>query len=163
MRRALLAIPIVALAIGGSTACATKKFVRTNVGEVNTKVETLSKSVEENQERTRTNEGRISEVNTKAEQAAQSAQAANAAAEAAASRANEVNTRVEAVDKAAKKLIYEVVLSEDQGNFKFGKTDLPETTRAEIDKMVGQLQQDPKGYFIEIEGHTDSVGNKMAN
>jgi hypothetical protein len=34
-RNFLLAVPIVAIAIGGSTACATKKFVRTNVGQVN--------------------------------------------------------------------------------------------------------------------------------
>ena len=49
-RRLLVAIPITALAIGGSTACATKKFVRTSVGEVNDKVDSLGRSVEETQE-----------------------------------------------------------------------------------------------------------------
>ena len=57
MKKLVLAVPVLALALGGTTACATKKFVRTNVGEVNDKVDTLSKSVEENQERTRANEG----------------------------------------------------------------------------------------------------------
>jgi peptidoglycan-associated lipoprotein len=52
-----MAVPIVAIAIGGSTACATKKFVRTNVGQVNEKVDSLGRSVEETQERTRQNEG----------------------------------------------------------------------------------------------------------
>ena len=46
------------LALGGSTACATKKFVRTSVGEVNEKVDSLGRSVEETQERTRKNEGK---------------------------------------------------------------------------------------------------------
>ena len=58
MKKLVLAVPVLALALGGTTACATKKMVRTQVGEVNGKVETLSKSVEENQERTRANEGR---------------------------------------------------------------------------------------------------------
>jgi len=53
MKKMLFAAPIVALAVGLSTGCATKKYVNTRTGEVNTKVETLSKSVEENQERTR--------------------------------------------------------------------------------------------------------------
>ena len=54
--------------------CATKKLVKEQVGEVNDKVETLSKSVEENQERTRANEGRIGEVDQKAQAADQKAQ-----------------------------------------------------------------------------------------
>ena len=62
----VLVVPVLALALSGTTACATKKFVRTNVGEVNDKVDTLSKSVEENQERTTANEGRIGEVDQKA-------------------------------------------------------------------------------------------------
>ena len=57
-RRFLAAIPIAVLVIGGSTACATKKMVRTSVGEVNEKVTSLGRSVEATQERTRENEGR---------------------------------------------------------------------------------------------------------
>ena len=54
MKRFVTAIAITAMALGGSTACATKKMVKQRVGEVDGKVDTLSKSVEENQERTRT-------------------------------------------------------------------------------------------------------------
>src|SRR5437879_7572843 len=126
LRKFFVAVPIVVLAIGGSTACATKKFVRTSVGEVNDKVDSQGRSIEETQERTRRNEGRISEVDTKAAAAAQAAQAANDAAAAAHSAANavgtEANSKFDAIDKASKRLVYEVVLSEDQGNFKFGKT-----------------------------------------
>ena len=59
MRNMFLAVPIVVFAIGGSTACATKKFVRTSVGEVNDKVDSLGRSLEETQERTRQNEAKI--------------------------------------------------------------------------------------------------------
>ena len=43
MKKFVLAIPVVALALGGTTACATKKFVRGEVTQVNDKVDTLSK------------------------------------------------------------------------------------------------------------------------
>jgi peptidoglycan-associated lipoprotein len=167
LRRFFTAVPIVALAIGGSTACATKKFVRTSVGEVNEKVDSQGRTIEETQERVRKNEGRISEVDSKAAAAQQRADAANAAAEAAHSRAEavgtEANTKFDAIDKASKRLVYEVVLSEDEGNFKFGKTILPDEAKSKIDEMVSHLKQDPKNIYLEIEGHTDNVGDKMVN
>ncbi len=73
MKKLVLVVPVLALALSGTTACATKKFVRTNVGEVNDKVDTLSKSVEENQERTKANEARIGEVDQRASAAAAAA------------------------------------------------------------------------------------------
>jgi len=177
MRRFFMAVPIALLVVGGSTACATKKFVRASVGDVNDKVDSLGKSVEETQERTRRNEGRISEVDQKAQAASQSAAQANTAAAQANSAAVQANTaagqaasvanvagaKADAIDKASRRLVYEVVLSEDQGNFKFGKTALPDEAKQKIDEMVAQLKQDPKNIYLEIEGHTDNVGPKMIN
>jgi outer membrane protein OmpA-like peptidoglycan-associated protein len=74
-----------------------------------------------------------------------------------------VNTRVDAVAAANRRLVYEVTLSEDQGNFKFGRADLPDTAKARIDEVINQLKADPKGVFIEIEGHTDNVGTQEIN
>jgi peptidoglycan-associated lipoprotein len=170
MRKLFCAVPIVLIAVSGSTACASKKFVRTSVGEVNDKVDSMGRSIEETQERTRKNEGRIIEVDQKAAAAQQSATQANDAATAARSAANdagskatEAGNKFDTMDKANKRLVYEVVLSEDQGNFKFGKTDLPDTARQRLDEMVSQLKQDPKAVFLEIEGHTDNVGGKFVN
>ena len=166
-RKLFVAVPLVALALGGSTACATKKFVRTSVGEVNEKVDAQGRALEETQERTRRNEGRISEVDAKAAAADSKAQAANDAAAAADRAAKavgaEANTKFDAIDKASKRLVYEVVLSEDQGNFKFGKTVLPDEAKQKLDEMVAHLKQDPKAIYLEIEGHTDNVGDKMIN
>jgi peptidoglycan-associated lipoprotein len=163
MRKLVLAAPILALALGGSSACATKKMVRQRVGEVNDKVETLSKSVEENQERTRANEGKIGEVDQKAQAANQRAQAAGQRADEAWTAADKVNAKADKIDAAAKRLVYEVVLSEDKGNFKFGKAALPEDAQAELDQLVAKLKADPNGAFIEIEGHTDNIGPKDVN
>jgi len=169
-RNLFVAIPIVVLAIGGSTACATKKFVRTSVGEVNDKVDSLGRSVEETQERTRQNEGRIAEVDQKAQaadakaaSAGQAAQTAQTAANQAASAASQANSKADAIDKAVKRIVFEVVLSEDQGNFAFGKTMLPDDAKAKLDEMITQLKADPKGAYFEIEGHTDNVGDKVYN
>jgi peptidoglycan-associated lipoprotein len=175
--RKFLAVPIVVLAIGGSTACATKKFVRTSVGEVNDKVDSMGRSLEETQERQRRAEGRITEVDTKAGAAAQAAQAAqnsaneagtqasaaNNAANAAGSAANAAASKADAVDKATKRLVYEVVLSEDEGNFKFAKTVLPDEAKAKLDQLVASLKADPKGAYFEIEGHTDNIGDPKTN
>ena len=170
LRKFLVALPVVVLAVGGSTACASKKFVRTSVGEVNDKVDSMGRSLEETQERTRKNEGRITEVDQKAQAAQQSATQANdaavranSAATDAAGKATEAGNKFDVMDKANKRLVYEVVLSEDQGNFKFGKTDLPDEAKQHLDQMVAQLKQDPKGIFLEIEGHTDNIGGKEIN
>jgi outer membrane protein OmpA-like peptidoglycan-associated protein len=169
-RKFLVAVPIAVLAIGGSTACATKNFVRTNIGEVNDKVDSMGRSIEETQERTRKNEGRIGEVDQKAQAAANSAHAANDAASAANSAAagaatigNAANAKFDTMDKANKRLVYEVVLSEDQGNFKFGKTVLPDEAKAKLDELIAQMKQDPKNIYLEIEGHTDNVGTAQTN
>jgi len=166
LRKFAVALPIVMLD-AGSTACASKKFVRTSVGEVNDKVDSMGRSLEETQERTRKNEGRIGEVDQKAQAAQTSADSANTAAGQARQEAtnarNEANGKFDAIDKNSRRLVYEVVLSEDSGNFKFGKTMLPDEAKSKIDQMVAQLKQDPKNVFIEIEGHTDNVGDKVVN
>jgi len=169
-RKFLFLVPCAAMAVGSTTACATKKFVRTSVSDVNDKVDSLGRSVEQTQERTRQNEGRIGEVDQKAQAANQAASAAqsaadkaNEAATAAANSANSVNSRVDAADKASKRLVYEVVISEDQGNFAFGKKDLPDEAKAKLDELVSQLKADPKGAYFEVEGHTDSIGSKDLN
>jgi outer membrane protein OmpA-like peptidoglycan-associated protein len=174
MRKSLLAASLMALTVAVAPACATKKFVRTEVGNVNGKVDTLTGTVEETQERTRRNEERIGAVDQKAEAAGKSATEARAAADAAATAAKEfakdadtkvatVNNRVNAVEAASRRLIYEVTLSEDQGNFAFNKTELPPEAKARLDKMVADLKADPKGVYIEIEGHTDNRGTPEVN
>jgi peptidoglycan-associated lipoprotein len=163
MKRFVSAIAISAMALGASSACATKGMVKQRVGEVDSKVDTLSKSVEENQERTRANEGRIGEVDQKAAAANSAATAAAQRAEEANSAAGKVNARADAIEASSKRLVFEVVLSEDKGGFKFGQSKIPEEMQAQIDQLVAQLKANPNGGYIEIEGHTDNVGGPMTN
>jgi outer membrane protein OmpA-like peptidoglycan-associated protein len=163
MKRVVAAVPVLALVLVGSGACATKKMVRQRVGEVNDKVETLSQSLEENQQRTKANEARIGEVDQKAQAADQKAQQAGTRADEAFANADKVNARADKIEAASKRIVYEVVLSEDEGNFKFGQTKLPEETVSKIDELVSQLKANPNGAYIEIVGHTDNVGPKDVN
>jgi outer membrane protein OmpA-like peptidoglycan-associated protein len=168
MRKSLAAAAIV-LSVAVS-ACATKGFVREEVGGVNTKVDTLGTTVEQTQERVGRNETRIGAVDQKAEAAGKAAaEARNAAGEArtaadvAAANARAVGGRVDEVVAASRKLVFEVTLSEDQGNFKFGGADLPDEAKARLDQMISELKTNPQNIYIEIEGHTDNVGATMLN
>src|SRR5689334_19570475 len=163
MKRFLMVVPAVALVLGGTTACATKKFVRTEVGAVNDKVGTLSQQLEQNEQRTKENETKIAAVDQRATEIDAKATAAGSAAADAKNAAAAVDAKADAMDKASRKLVYEVVLSEADGGFKFGKAALPDEARAQLDKMVADLQANPKAVFFEVEGHTDSIGDAKAN
>jgi peptidoglycan-associated lipoprotein len=170
MRTILWVAPLLLVAVTAS-GCATKKFVRTEVGNVNSKVETLSGTVEQMQGRIQQDEARIGQVDQKAEAAGQSAQQAQNTANTAQQAARQVNTKVDQVTAdltaniaAGRRLLYEVTLSEDQGNFTFGKADLPDSARTRLDAVVGQLKgQQGKDIYVEVEGHTDNVGTESWN
>jgi len=170
MQKHFLTTTIAAFALASSTACATKGFVGKEVSQIAERVEALSESLEDTQERTRTNAARIGEVDQKADQVglwAKDAGASAATARTAADKANAVAAAADAraieLDVKSQRLLFEVVLSEDQGNFKFGAAELPEEVKARIDELVAELKADPKGAFVEIEGHTDSLGEKEVN
>jgi peptidoglycan-associated lipoprotein len=170
MRKSIFVVSMFALTLAVAPACATKKFVRTEVGQVNDKVATMGTSLEQTQERVRQAEGRITEVDTKAgaaqqsaTQAQQSASQAQQTATSANDAASAVNTRADAIEAANRRLIYEVVLSEDQGKFKFGANDLPDEAKAAIDGMVSNLKGQKSAVWLEIEGHTDNTGDKKYN
>jgi outer membrane protein OmpA-like peptidoglycan-associated protein len=167
MRKSLLTAGVIVAAMSVAPACATKGFVRTSVGEVNEKVGTMGKSLEETQERVRVAEGRITETDAKATAAGESAAKANTAASEAANRATEVGRTAEAravsIEGEMRKLIFETVLSEDQGEFRLGRSELPEDAGMALDNMVNQLKADKKAVWVEIEGHTDNTGDKTYN
>lgn len=163
VRRIVNMLAIGFIVVGTTTACATKKFVRTEVESVGTRVETLSQSIEATQEETRQNQARITQVDAKADQVGIWAKDAQTAATTANTAAAAAAAKADAVEASTKRLVYEVVISEDQGNFKFGSAALPEAVQQRIDQMITDLKANPRGSYVEIEGHTDSSGDKMVN
>jgi len=163
MRQPLVTIAAVSVMAGAGSACATKKFVRTQVDEVNGKVETMGQSLEATQQQTKENAGRIVQVDQKADQANSAAQTAQNSATQARSAADSAASKAAAVEAASKRLIFQVVLNDAQGNFKLGKADLPDDVKAKLDELANKLKTDPEGNYIEIEGHTDNTGSKLTN
>lgn len=180
MRKTLLAGSIIALSVAVAPACATKRFVREEVGAVNTKVDTVSGTVEQTQQRVGQaeqrigqNEQRIGAVDQKAEAAGKTASDARSAAGTAQGAADKAQATAAAVGgrvdtvaaevAAVRRLIYEVTLSEDQGNFRLGSADLPDEAKAHLDAVVNQLKSKQQNMFIEIEGHTDNTGSAELN
>jgi peptidoglycan-associated lipoprotein len=136
------------------SGCATKKFVGTEVGEVNQKVENLSGEVEKTQERVRRNEVRIDEVN-------QQAQAGVSDAKGSAQRALQRATEAERAAKG--KLIYTVTLSNDKVTFPLNRFEISDDAKALIDEAITPFKQENRGVFFEVEGHTDATGPDAYN
>lgn len=156
------AVLIIALVVA-STGCATKGYVNARVGEVNDRVSSVAQEVEHTRQRTRASEIRIEELDGKAQAARERADAASrTAAEAVAASAG-VDERVSALVESQRRLVYEVVLSADQARFAHGRATLTPEARAAIDEVVRQLAANPRNYYIEIEGHTDSTGSAATN
>ena len=160
----------VAVLVAGSAACATKAFVRNNVKDVNDKVDSMGRSIEQTQERTRRNEGGIGEVDRKAQAAQSTADAARQAASdagaeasAARTRAAKVESKANDFDQAYKRLVYTVVLSEDEGQFEPGKALLPDEAKAKLDELVTKLRADPNGAYFKVKGHTNALGPRVMN
>ncbi len=162
--REVVGTVVVACVIGVSgSGCASKRFVRDSVAEVNKKVESVAQSLEATQEQTRENTARIAQVDQKTTQVGAAAQSAQGAATAARGAADAAAARVAAVETASKRLIFQVVISDDQGNFELGKADLPADVKKKLDDLAAKLKADPAGNYIEIEGHTDSTGSPELN
>lgn len=156
-------VVLLAVAVFALPACASKGYVKKNVADVNTKVESVSRSLEETQERTRANEGKIGVVDQKAGAAQSAADKARQAALDADAKAGAADAKAVAIDKASRKLIYTVSVSADQGNFAIGKWELPDAAKAPIDELVARVKADGQLVYFEIEGHTDSTGPKALN
>jgi peptidoglycan-associated lipoprotein len=163
MRAIARAIAVMSVVEFAGSACASKRFVRESVSEVNDTVETLSQSIEETQQQTKENAARIVQVDQKADRAGAAAQTAQSSATAARSSADAAAAKVTAVEAAAKRLIFQVVISADQGNFELGKADLPGDALVKLDELAKKLKAAPAGNYIEIEGHTDSTGSTDTN
>ena len=91
------------------------------------------------------------------------AQTSQAAADAAQMAADEAGTQAGAVASAIGTLNTEVTINEAQGGFGSSRSELPDAARARLDQLVIQIQGAGQSAFIEIEGHTDNLGDENFN
>jgi len=64
---------------------------------------------------------------------------------------------------AAGKMAYEVVLSEDRVKFGTNKTALSKQAMEALDEFAAKVKAENRGVYIEVQGHTDSIGSAAHN
>ena len=133
-----LALAIAILAIGALSlgGCATKGFVREQVGTVDSKLQTTQSEVTAQQ----THLGQLDQ-NTR-----------------------EALARAEAAGKLAEgKFLYSMVLSDDSVKFPVDGSKLSSEAQTRLMDFAQKLKSDNKNVYLEIQGHTDNTGSKPAN
>jgi len=157
---------LVAGAMALSAGCATKK-------EVNAQVTPLINKVDELDDRTaqttrgirdldqRTQQG-IQGVDAKATSADQKAAAAQQQADQAQLLASNTSNGVNALSNRVVNLDNYHPVTEAAVYFGFNKADLTKKDREQLDQ-IGQQIPNVKGYIVQLEGRTDSVGSPEYN
>jgi peptidoglycan-associated lipoprotein len=143
-RSTLMVVLLTALVAGG---CATKKYVKTELDShtstATERMDGIEGQVEENQTRLDMQEEEITQISQTAQEALDRALAAGQLAEG--------------------KFLYETVLSDDKVRFGFNEASLTPEGMAALDQFVSELRARDENVFIEIQGHTDSVGDPAYN
>jgi outer membrane protein OmpA-like peptidoglycan-associated protein len=127
------AVAAVALGLGG---CATKSYVREQVGMVDAKETATQAEVANHQ-------AHLSQLDRTSQEALERAEAAHKLAEG--------------------KFLYTVVLSDDSVKFPAYSAQLSPEAKTRLLDLVQKLKQENKNVYLEIQGHTDNTGSKPAN
>jgi peptidoglycan-associated lipoprotein len=155
MRKSLLGVLAVGLVVTlGVTGCATKTYVQEQVAAAEKAQDAKIGEVQKQVEATQMDITNIKKVD--AEQSAAIAKLSDTAKEALA-RANEANKL------ANHSFLFEVTLTDDAVHFGFNKSDLSTEAKAALDAFAQRVKGENKNVYIEIQGHTDSVGSDKVN
>jgi peptidoglycan-associated lipoprotein len=139
-----------AVAVLGTTGCATKKYVKTETGAVNTRVDEVQGEVEQAQTRLNTHESKLGQHDQQIGDLSKTAQ--------------EALDRAQQAGKLAQgKFLYETVLTDEKVKFGFDTADLSPEAQAAVDEFAAKIKADNQNVYIEIQGHTDNVGSKKYN
>jgi outer membrane protein OmpA-like peptidoglycan-associated protein len=157
---------VCALGLFGSTACATKKYVRKNVdarvtplegrtGEQQESNRNLTNRTSELENTTTSMKGQIGDMNNHLGDLDKGVSDAKGRADSAMTAANNVNTRVDNLD------VWKVDDTESV-LFTVGSSRLTNDGKGILDQLISKTK-DTTGYLIEIQGFTDSTGGDAAN
>lgn len=147
----ICATGLVLLAVPG---CVTKKTYKTGMEEVDGRVVSVETAVETNQRRVTDLEKDTSAKIRSLEGETDEAQRVG----------QQALTKAGAAEKAAQgKLLWTVTLSDDEVKFDFGKAKLNTQGAQALDKLISDVKARGKSLYMEIEGHTDSVGPESLN
>jgi outer membrane protein OmpA-like peptidoglycan-associated protein len=137
-----------------TTGCATKKYVQEQVTATEERVEQHIDQVEGQVEANQTRLGEQEKlIKANAESVASASQSAKEAYERA----------IAAGELAEGKFVYETSLSDEDVSFSFDKAGLSDGAKAALDGFAQKVKGDNKNVYIEVQGHTDSIGSEDYN
>lgn len=153
-RKKLAMVGVLALALIAAPGCVSSKLFKSNVEDTDSRIAAVEDAVEGNEKQIRDLE-----------------QSTNRELDSTKRLAQEASTvGNQALDKAANaeslaqgKLLWTVTLSNDNVKFGFGKADLNGEATAVLDDLVKKVKAYGKQLYIEVEGHTDNVGDPQFN
>jgi len=126
-----------------SSGCVTTRTFQEEIQKRDQRISGLETEIE-------ANETRMNEQEKRLDQVSQAAQDAFKRAE-------------EAGELAKGKFLYEVVLSEDRCKFSINQTKLSDDCKLALDEFITHLKTENRNVYIEIQGHTDSLGEPEVN
>ncbi|HWF01315.1 MAG TPA: OmpA family protein [Caulobacteraceae bacterium] len=135
MRNPTLALVFTA-GLVGLGGCATKGFVRTQVGAEDVKVQATQAQVANHEEH-------LGQLDQRTRDALERAQAAGKLAEG--------------------KFLYQMVLSDDSVKFPVDGSQLSPEAQTRLMDLATKLKGDNRNVYLEIQGHTDNTGPKDLN
>ncbi len=152
-RTAVVGIAVVAMALGLS-GCATKTYVQEQVGQAAKVGEAKIGEVQKQVEATQMDVAGLKKSD--ADQNQKIAQLSDTAKDALA--------RAQEAGKLAKgKFLYEVTLTDESVKFGFNRSELSAEAKAALDAFAKTLLAENKNVYVEIQGHTDSIGSAEYN
>lgn len=173
MKRAMVVLILCGATAVTASACATKKFVRAQVGETENR---LGQRVDTQETEIRTQQTELRTQQTELRQTAERTGANAQALEGASQRLQGVDSRVTEVSALAKNAQEEAgavaqrfanrnkyaALETKSVYFDFNKADLRDEGFSELEEIARALQADPNA-VVELQGFADSRGSDVYN
>lgn len=154
MRKPVVLVGLLAVAVVLSTGCVSKKVFRKNAEETDTRIQGVETGVE-------TNEKRISDLSQDTDSKIASVRGT---AEKAVEIGSSALTKAESAEKMARgKILWTTTLSDDRVRFSFDQNQLPTEAASMLDDLAGKVKGMDRAVYLEIEGHTDNIGSEDYN
>ena len=145
---------VLGLALLAAPGCVSKKNFHASVEDTDSRIAAVESAIEDTDRRVadlkKDTDTRVSSAENQANQAVQIG--------------NQAMTKATAAENAAMgKLLWTITITDDKVKFPFGKAELTSEAIAVLDRLVNQVKAYGKALYLEVEGHTDNVGNDSYN
>ena len=153
-RQAAWIVGILCVAVLAAPGCVSKKAHESSMEDLDGRVVAVESAVEANQKR-------INDLDKETDQQVAALKADN---QKSMQVGQQAMTKATAAERAAQgKLVWKVVLKDDGVKFEFGKAMITSEGISQLDQLAKQLKSKGRALYLEIEGHTDSVGAESDN